>query len=186
RLGLLDSAAAQTIRGTGRRGAPVLSSAVKQLNAGRLAEVAASPAAPASGVKDKTKSSGETSRKGLVPGTDEYNDAASNPQKIIYEALQAMFPGRVDWEVQGLIPGRKFRADIKIGRVVIEMDGFAFHKTKQAFQNDRDRQNLYVAHGYLPLRCYAAQAFRPELQSEFLEVVRRTLQLADELGQPCR
>ncbi|MBA1280332.1 hypothetical protein [Stutzerimonas stutzeri] len=181
RLGLLDKAGASSIQNTGRRGSPVLSDAVAALNAGKLANI---PAAASASNKPRRSALLPEQPGGSVfgsplPGTAAYNDSSSNPQKIIFDALCELLPGRVEWEVKGLIPGRQFRADIRIGRVVVEMDGFRFHKSKTAFQDDRDRQNLFVAHGYLPLRCYAAQAFKPELRERFLQVVLQTVERAD-------
>lgn len=180
-LGLIKPADAAAIGATGKRGAPVLSKAVAALNAGKIVDVnLAAPAdkKPAA----KTRAGVATSTSAPVPGTADYNDAATNPQRIIYEALCAVLHGRVEWEVSGLIPGRQFRADIRIGWVVIEMDGFRFHKSKTAFQTDRDRQNLFVAHGFLMLRCYAAQAFKAELREQFVELVLQTVALADARG----
>lgn len=37
-------------------------------------------------------------------------------------------------------------------RVVIEIDGWAFHSDQQAFQNDRSRQNLLALQGWQVLR----------------------------------
>lgn len=179
RLGLLDKAGANAIQNTGRRGSPVLSKAVASLNAARLATLHSEPSSASEhqSVASAGKLVKENGRP--APGTAAYNDAASNPQRIIYEALCELLPGRVEWEVPGLIPGRRFRADIRIGRVIVEMDGFGFHKSKSAFQSDRDRQNIFVAHGYLPLRCYAAQAFNSDLREQFLQLVLQTVERAD-------
>lgn len=180
RLGLLDNAGAKAIQNSQRRGGPVLSAAVAALNAEKLAKLA--PSAPAAVKRERSAPGGAVdalSSAGMKAGTAAYNDAHTNPQQIIYNALCELLPGRVEWEVKGLIPGRQFRADIRIGRVVIEMDGFRFHKSKTAFQDDRDRQNLFVAHGYMPLRCYAAQAFKADLREKFLQVVLLTVALAD-------
>lgn len=181
RLGLLDKHSAQAIQSSQRRGSPVLGNAVAALNAEKLAALSLvaqksekAPTGDAGAKRDQRISSS-----GMKPGTAAYSDAKTNPQKIIYDALCELFPGRVEWEVQGLIPDRQFRADIRIDRVVIEMDGFRFHKSKTAFQSDRDRQNLFVAHGFMPLRCYAAQAFKPELREQFLQVVLQAVALAD-------
>ncbi|MDU4254405.1 hypothetical protein [Pseudomonas sp.] len=183
RLGLLDQAGASAIQRTGRRGAPVLSKAVATLNAAKLANLPAEPSASDKPRRQPAMKQPQDARPGAPkPGTAAYNDLATNPQKIIYDALCALLPGRVEWEVTGLIPGRQFRADIRIGRVVVEMDGFRFHKSKTAFQDDRDRQNLFVAHGYLPLRCYAAQAFKPELREQFLQLVLSAVERADDQG----
>ena len=37
-------------------------------------------------------------------------------------------------------------------KVFVEADGFAFHSTRRQFQRDRERQNLLVVAGWLPLR----------------------------------
>lgn len=191
RLGILDKAGASAIQNTGRRGSPVLSNAVARLNAGKLVNVEAGklPGDKAtSGQRARNAGvdamAASASRAAPAVGTAAYNESANNPQKIIYDALCERLPGRVEWEVEGLIPGRRFRADIKIGRVVVEMDGFRFHKSKSAFQDDRDRQNIFVAHGYLPLRCYAAQAFKADLREQFLQLVLQTVALADATPPP--
>jgi len=185
RLGLLDKAGVQAFQSSQRRGAPVLSTAVAALNADKLAAFEAADKKLSKANRcDPGAASGRDfqANSGMRPGTAAYNGAHTNPQKIIYDALCELLPGRVEWEVSGLIPGRQFRADIRIGRVVIEMDGFRFHKSKTAFQDDRDRQNLFVAHGFMPLRCYAAQAFKQELREQFLQVVLQTVALADAQG----
>lgn len=83
---------------------------------------------------------------------------AQNPQAILYDAIRAEIPEAKE-EVGDLVPGRKFRADIYLptSRVVIEMDGFQFHRSKTAYQNDRKRQNLLVEQGYQVLRYFTGQ-----------------------------
>jgi hypothetical protein len=85
-----------------------------------------------------------------------------DPQQMIFDALALQHPDieRV-WEAEGLVPGRRFRGDIYLpgSRVVVEMDGFAYHRSKEAFQKDRERQNLLVQHGYRVLRYYTRQVF---------------------------
>mgnify|MGYP005985314505 CR=1 FL=1 len=175
RLGLLDKASASAIQGTAKRGAPVVSKAVASLNAAKLANLQqADNRRPSTPQKKNGAGSSQPSS-----GTAANLDSETNPQRIIYNALCELLPGRVEWEAEDLIPGRQFRADIRIGRVVVEMDGFRFHRSKSAFQSDRDRQNLFVAHGFLPLRCYAAQAFKPELREQFLQIVLRAVARAD-------
>jgi hypothetical protein len=186
RLGLLDRAGGSAIQSTGRRGAPVLSNAVATLNASKLASLPAGEVEPGKQRRRMAPGKAPADQSQVpAPGTAAYNDSAANPQKIIYDALCELLPGRVEWEVKGLIPGRQFRADIRIGQVVVEMDGFRFHKSKTAFQDDRDRQNLFVAHGFLPLRCYAAQAFKPDLREKFLNLVVQAVHLADAQGDIC-
>ena len=78
-----------------------------------------------------------------------------HPQRQLFDALRQRFPQEpLEWEASHLVPGRKFRADILIPRLrlIIELDGFAYHRSKSAFRSDRERQNLLVLHGYRVLR----------------------------------
>lgn len=81
---------------------------------------------------------------------------------MLYRALLAeLGPGSVAWEKEDLIPGRKYRVDIYLpaSRLVIEFDGFQYHRSKAAFQKDRERQNLFISNGFHPLRFFAKQVF---------------------------
>ena len=95
-----------------------------------------------------------------------------DPQAELYAALCAAFPGeRIEEEVTGLVPGRKYRADIYFPdhRLAVEVDGFAFHSSKSAFQSDRERQNAFVMAGYRVLRYYNGQ-IRNEIDRVIEEV----------------
>lgn len=83
----------------------------------------------------------------------------NDPQERLYCYLVSKIgQDRVRKEVEGLIPGRRYRADIVIDQnVVFEFDGFAYHRSKTAFQKDRERQNLFVHHGYRVYRFFAKQ-----------------------------
>lgn len=83
----------------------------------------------------------------------------NDPQKKIYEALQRVQPNIAMWEVEGLVPDRKFRCDIYLpeSRVVIEMDGYGPHRSKEQFQADRDKRNILSSTGYVVLAFYYAQ-----------------------------
>lgn len=88
--------------------------------------------------------------------------AGGDPQTMLYRALLAeLGPGSVAWEKEDLIPGRKYRVDIYLpaSRLAIEFDGFQYHRSKAAFQKDRERQNLFISHGFHPLRFFAKQVF---------------------------
>ena len=52
------------------------------------------------------------------------------------------------------IDGAVFRRDVAYPelKIFIEGDGFGVHTTRQAFERDRDRQNMLVINGWLPLR----------------------------------
>ncbi len=86
-----------------------------------------------------------------------------DPQVLLTQALRQRLAwlgeGAVREEVQNLIPGRRYRADIVIdaARLVIEFDGFAYHRSKQAFQKDRERQNAFTQAGWNTLRFFHAQ-----------------------------
>jgi very-short-patch-repair endonuclease len=83
-----------------------------------------------------------------------------DPQVRLTQALRdALGSHEVESEVCGLIPGRRYRADIVIrrARLVIEFDGFQYHRSKAAFQSDRERQNAFVAHGWRVLRFFHRQ-----------------------------
>jgi very-short-patch-repair endonuclease len=102
----------------------------------------------------------------------------ADPQLILTKALRdRLGHSAVQSEVAGLIPGRKFRADIVIptARLVIEFDGFKYHRSKAAFQKDRERQNLFVAHGWRVLRFFNKQV-RDDLQG----VVDTIVEIASE------
>lgn len=83
----------------------------------------------------------------------------SDPQRKIYAALERAHPGIAMWEVEGLVPGRKYRCDIYLpeSRVVVEMDGYGPHRSKEQFQSDRDKRNLLASTGYIVLAYYYAQ-----------------------------
>lgn len=88
---------------------------------------------------------------------------AKNPQRMIYDALlKRLGPYEVIFEATGLIPKRRFRADVYLpsSRIAVEMDGFQFHRSKTAFQKDRERQNLFVLNGIMVLRYFPRQVFR--------------------------
>lgn len=66
-------------------------------------------------------------------------------------------------EHTGAIPGRKFRLDIAYPHIKlgIEVDGWSSHgKTKNGFQLDRDKQNLYLLAGWRILRYTASDIFK--------------------------
>lgn len=83
-----------------------------------------------------------------------------DPQTILTAALiRRLGKDAVQSEVVGLVPGRRYRADIVIpaARLVIEFDGFEYHRSKSAFQEDRERQNAFVQHGWRVLRFFNKQ-----------------------------
>ncbi|CAJ0804174.1 very-short-patch-repair endonuclease [Ralstonia sp. 151470066-2] len=138
---------------------------------------------PVSAVRDLLRQSGRTLRLpasaairlGLdVPkqprraGSDPFD-----PQSRLADALRARLGNEaVQTEVSGLIAGRRYRADIVIAsaNLVIEFDGFQYHRSKQAFQKDRERQNAFVANGWRVLRFFHAQV-RNDLEGVVAQVL---------------
>lgn len=99
-------------------------------------------------------------------------EAVNDPQTILYNDLVKRLPGGVvQWEVPGLVKGRNFRVDILLGRIVVEMDGFAYHRSKTAFQKDRERQNLLAANGYLVFRTFAKEVFDEVSRAKLVELI---------------
>lgn len=95
-----------------------------------------------------------------------------DPQQILFDALSVRLPGMPEWEKEGLIPGRKFRADIFIHpNTIIEFDGFRYHSSKSAYQKDRDRGNLFEAAGFRVFHSYAKMVFDGALLADFVELV---------------
>ena len=110
------------------------------------------------------------------------NAPARDPQAILTEALRARLgAGAVQSEVAGLVPGRKFRADIVIpaARLIVEFDGFQYHRSKAAFQKDRERQNLLVEQGWRVLRFFNAQ-----VRNDLHGVVAQILSIALKTSLP--
>lgn len=94
------------------------------------------------------------------------------PQRRLYEAICAVLPGVPQWEVAGLVPGRKYRADIFLPpAIVVELDGFAFHKSKAAFQADRLRNNLFTAHGFRVFHAFVGQVMCEEKLGELVSLI---------------
>lgn len=89
-----------------------------------------------------------------------------DPQKIVFNALNRRVPDIAMYEVGGLVPGRNFRVDIYLpeSRLCIEFDGFQYHKSKDAFQNDRDKRMQLVKRGYPVISLYYGQV-KKDLES---------------------
>ena len=127
-------------------------------------------------IADEIKAKGgKGARKG---GAHSGSATKVDPQTILYDALCARLPGLPEWEKGGLIPGRKFRADIFISpNTIIEFDGFRYHSSKSAYQKDRDRGNLFEANGFRVFHSYAKMVFDDALLAEFVELVASTVEL---------
>lgn len=170
RLKIIDKETATGMKG-GKRSGLQLGAAVAKLNPQIAAELAKAPA-QAKPPGSKRLSSAPSS------GSKEYLESDRSPQRLLFNALNERLPGVPVWEAQGLIPGRKYRTDIFIPpRVVIEMDGYAFHRDLESFKKDRQKQNLYVANGFLPIRAFASQIFDAQELAELVELIVRTTEL---------
>lgn len=102
-----------------------------------------------------------------------------DPQQILFESLCDRLPGLPQLEKQGLVPGRRFRADIFIPpNIVVEFDGFRYHSSKSAFQADRQRENLLVAHGYRVFRTYAKEVFDIEARARLVDLIAGVVEVA--------
>lgn len=94
------------------------------------------------------------------------------PQENLFLLLRHAFPNdKLVWEADGLVPGRNFRADMYFPahQLVIEVDGFGYHRTKDAFVSDRKRANLFTIHGYRMLN-YDNASVRQEVDRILREV----------------
>ncbi|MBV9143416.1 MAG: DUF559 domain-containing protein [Pseudonocardiales bacterium] len=104
----------------------------------------------------------------LVPG------AASAPERLLARGLQSA--GLTGFLINEPVLG--YLADFldPVRRLILEVDGYRTHGTWLAFQDDRTRQNVLVAHGYTVLR-YTAHDVRTRLASildEVADVVAHT------------
>lgn len=90
---------------------------------------------------------------------NEKTSADLSPQEQIFNELTRLDKDIAMWEVGGLVPGRRYRADIYLpeSRVVVEMDGFIAHRGKEQFKVDREKRNLLVMSGYPVIAFYFAQ-----------------------------
>ncbi len=97
-------------------------------------------------------------RRGWATARAAVRDCATNPhseaERVTHRALVAA--GISGWRANAelVIAGRTFRPDLIFDevRLVVEIDGFAFHGDRQAFERDRERQNTLTAAGWTVLR----------------------------------
>ena len=103
--------------------------------------------------------------------------ALSEAERLLHEVLRS--GGVTGWRANAPVDdaaGRRIAVvDVLFERqrLVVEVDGWAAHSGKEAFQNDRTRQNRLVAAGYTVLRfTWADLVERPE---QVLAVIRTAL-----------
>ncbi len=129
---------------------------------------------PADTPKPCLKTSGRAVAREPGKGRSSWRAAPIDPQGLLFDALVVRLgEDAVRSEVDGLVPGRRYRADIYLpeSRLVVEFDGFQFHRSKDAFQKDRERQNLFVLHGYRVLR-YVNKQVTSDLDAVIAEIER--------------
>ncbi len=97
-------------------------------------------------------------RRGWATARAAVRESVTNPhseaERVTHRALIAA--GLNDWRanVELVIDGRTFRPDLVFDdvKLIVEIDGFAFHGDRDAFERDRQRQNALTAAGWTVLR----------------------------------
>lgn len=95
----------------------------------------------------------------------------SGIESIVRQRLRRL---RLDVEPQVTIEGVG-RVDFLIGeRLVVEVDGFEFHGTREAFERDRARDRALIERGYLVIRVTQSQVLGdwPRFERTLLALVR--------------
>lgn len=112
-----------------------------------------------------------------VPG------AASHPERVLARALQrsGLTGFRLNQPVHGYL------ADLLDAkrRLILEVDGWAAHRDRRAFQGDRTRQNVLVAAGYTVLR-YTASDIEHRLDHTVSQIRHLIARLDRQRGEPTR
>ncbi len=88
------------------------------------------------------------------------------PGQLLWQAIEARWPGRAVAEYPGAVPGRHFRIDVAFvnERLAIEIDGFSHHgKFLSDFKKHHHRQNLISCHLWYFLR-FPAGKVRTDLE----------------------
>ncbi|MCV7134872.1 DUF559 domain-containing protein [Mycobacterium hodleri] len=76
--------------------------------------------------------------------------ARSEAERVLVRLLRTS--GITGWRVNRQVAGYEVDVLFRDARVVIEIDGFAFHSDAETFQRDRSRQNAIALAGYQILR----------------------------------
>lgn len=99
--------------------------------------------------------------------------AASEPERLLLLACRrsGLLGLRVNRPVLGFVADL---LDADLG-LIVEVDGYRHHSSREAFRNDRVRQNALVAAGYTVLRFTAMQVLhdRPRVVAEITAVSHR-------------
>ena len=134
-----------------------------------------------------------THRRGWTAARVAVRGSVTNPhseaERLTHRAL--LGAGISDWRanVELVILGRRFRPDLVFDdvKLLVEIDGFAFHGDRDAFERDRSRQNLLTAAGWTVLRFTWRQIYDdPAAVVTQIEQTRRMLRSArgDQPGHP--
>ncbi|MGO4801182.1 DUF559 domain-containing protein [Pseudomonas sp. W22_MBD1_FP4] len=103
--------------------------------------------------------------------SDKKREGNEIPQRRLFEAVRVHLP-EAQWEREGLIPSRRYRADVFIPpNIVLELDGYGYHKSKEAFQKDRLRSNIFTQHGFRVFRAFTKQCLDETLLAELVELI---------------
>ena len=80
--------------------------------------------------------------------------AESDLETLLLRILREFGLPEPERQLEVRIGGTLFRLDVAYAdlKIFMEGDGFGVHSTRNAFERDRDRQNLLVVHGWMPLR----------------------------------
>lgn len=103
--------------------------------------------------------------------SDKTREGNEIPQRRLFEAVRQHLP-EAQWEREGLIPSRRYRADVFIPpNIVLECDGFGFHRSKEAFQKDRLRSNIFTQHGFRVFHAFTKQCLDDALLAELVALI---------------
>ncbi|NWD59263.1 hypothetical protein HX878_31635 [Pseudomonas veronii] len=103
--------------------------------------------------------------------SDKKREGNEIPQRRLFDAVRVHLP-EAQWEREGLIPSRRYRADVFIPpNIILELDGYGFHKSKEAFQKDRLRSNIFTQHGFRVFRAFTKQCLDDTLLAELVELI---------------
>ncbi|MDQ3579893.1 MAG: endonuclease domain-containing protein [Actinomycetota bacterium] len=119
-----------------------------------------------------------THRRGWTAARVAVRESMTNPhseaERMTHRALLAA--GISDWRanVELVILGRTFRPDLVFDdvKLIVEIDGFAYHSGRDAFERDRQRQNLLTGAGWTVLRFTWRQVY--DNPAEVVTQIERT------------
>lgn len=112
--------------------------------------------------------------------------SGSPPQALLWDAIEARWPGVASLEHAGAVPGRRYRIDIAFpaARLAVEVDGWEWHgKHKADFARDRERQNLLTLHGWRVLRFTAGEIRKS--RDACVEIIAQALAIQPAPGDSC-